>query len=357
MNGPAPARAPAAHPQRLAIGVPDDFHVHLRDGPGMRDVLRDTARVFRRALVMPNLKPPVTTVALAAAYRDRIVAALPSGARFTPLMTLYLTDETRPDEIAAAKRSGFIPAVKYYPAGATTNSSSGVTHIDHAWPALAAMEAHGIILSIHGEVTTPEVDIFDRERVFVDTVLARIVREFPALRIVLEHVTTQEGAEFVAAAGPGMAATITPQHLLYSRNDMLVGGIRPHLYCLPVLKRERHRQALLRAATSGSPKFFLGTDSAPHARPTKETSCGCAGCYSANAAIELYATAFEAAGALHRLEDFASRFGAQFYGLPRNEGSITLARERWTVPESVPFGDATVVPLCAGTALEWRVVE
>lgn len=348
-----PAAAPT--PERLVLRAPDDFHVHLRDGAGMRDVVQATARVFPRALVMPNLSPPVATVALAEAYRARILAALPPGLAFTPLMTLYLTDVTRAEEIAAAKRSGFIPAVKYYPAGATTNSASGVTRIEHAWPALAAMEAHGVVLSVHGEVTTPEVDIFDRERVFVDAVLARIVREFPSLRVVLEHITTQEGAEFVAAAGPNIAATITPQHLLFSRNDLLVGGIRPHLYCLPVLKRERHRQALIRAATSGSPKFFLGTDSAPHAVHTKETACGCAGCYSAPAAIELYAAVFEAAGALHRLDAFASRFGAAFYGLPPNEGTILLTRKRWSVPATAAFGESTVIPLCAGSALEWQV--
>ena len=341
---------------QLVLRRPDDWHLHLRDGAPMRSVVGATARVFARALVMPNLKPPITSTTLAAAYRQRILDALPAVSSFEPLMTLYLTDETPPAEIAAAKRSGIVPAVKYYPAGATTNSASGVTDIERALRVLAAMEAHGMVLCVHGEVTDPLVDVFDRERVFIDRVLARIVREFPALKIVLEHITTQEGAEFVAAAGSNVAATITPQHLLYSRNALLVGGIRPHLYCLPIVKRERHRQALVRAALSGNPKFFLGTDSAPHARHTKETSCGCAGAYSAHGALELYAEVFAAAGRLAALENFASAFGADFYGVPRNSDTITLVREPWTVPSSYAFGDDEVVPLRAGERIEWKVV-
>jgi dihydroorotase len=304
---------------------------------------------------MPNLKPPVTTVAAAAGYRARILAALPPGARFTPLMTLYLTDNTSPAEIERAKSSGFVHAVKYYPAGATTNSDSGVTALDRVYPALAAMERAGLVLSLHGEVTDAAVDVFDRERVFVDTLLARIVRDFPGLRIVLEHITTREAAAFVREAQTPIGATITPQHLLWSRNALFAGGIRPHYYCLPVLKRETHRDALVAAATSGNPRFFLGTDSAPHARHTKENACGCAGCYSAHAALELYAEAFEDADALERLEGFASRFGADFYGLPRNTDRITLERTPWTVPAEYPFGADTIVPLRAGEPLRWRV--
>ncbi len=334
---------------------PDDWHLHLRDDAALRAVVPATARVFARALVMPNLQPPVTTTAAAAAYRQRILDALPSPGAFAPLMTLYLTDETPPAEIAAAKSSGIVHAVKYYPAGATTNSASGVTDVERALPALAAMETHGMVLAVHGEVTDTDVDVFDRERVFIDRVLDRIVRAFPGLRVVLEHVTTAEGVEFVAAAGPGIAATVTPQHLMYSRNALLAGGVRPHLYCLPVLKRERHRQALLRAALSGSPKFFLGTDSAPHPRRAKEHACGCAGCYSAHAALELYAEVFAAAGRLDALEDFASTFGADFYRVPRNAGTITLAREAWTVPGSYAFGEDEVVPLRAGERVAWRV--
>ncbi|MBL0289821.1 MAG: dihydroorotase [Betaproteobacteria bacterium] len=339
----------------LLLTRPDDWHLHLRDGPPLRDVVAATARVFARAIVMPNLKPPVTTTAQAAAYRERIVAATPPGLAFAPLMTLYLTDNTDAAEIARAAASGFVHAVKYYPLGATTNSDAGVTALERVYPALTAMEKAGVVLSLHGEVTDPDVDMFDRERVFVDRLLQRIVRDFPALRIVLEHITTREAAEFVAAAPAHVAATITPQHLLWSRNALFAGGLRPHYYCLPILKRETHRQALLRAATSGSAKYFLGTDSAPHARPTKEHGCGCAGCYSAHAAIELYAEAFDAAGALDRLEGFASFFGADFYRLPRNRDTITLVREPWTVPASYPFGDDTVVPLRAGEPVRWRV--
>jgi len=339
----------------LTLKRPDDWHLHLRDGPALGAVAGHTARVFGRAIVMPNLKPPVTTVAAAAAYKDRILAALPGDTRFEPLMTLYLTDATPVAEIAAAKASGFVHAVKYYPAGATTNSDSGVTALERVYPVLAAMEKHGVVLALHGEVTDPAVDMFDRERVFVDSALPRIVRDFPGLKVVLEHITTREAAAFVAAASSNVAATITPQHLLWSRNALFVGGIRPHYYCLPILKRETHRQALVAAATSGSPKFFLGTDSAPHAQHTKENACGCAGCYSAHAAIELYAEAFEDAGALDRLEGFASRFGADFYGLPQHADTITLVREPWTVPASYPYGEDALVPLRAGEPMRWRV--
>lgn len=342
-------------PDRLVLRQPDDWHLHLRDGDVLADVVPATARVFARALVMPNLKPPVTTTAGAAAYRQRILAALPGATHFAPLMTLYLTDETPPAEIAVARASGLVQAVKYYPAGATTNSASGVTSLARVLPVLEAMEREAMVLAVHGEVTDPDVDIFDRERVFIERHLEGIVRRFPGLKIVLEHITTEEGAAFVASAGPTVAATITPQHLMYSRNAMLVGGVRPHLFCLPILKRERHRQALLAAALSGSPKFFLGTDSAPHARHTKEHACGCAGCYSAHAALELYAEVFAAAGRLEALEDFASAFGADFYGLARNGGTITLVRRAWTVPASYPFGGDEIVPLRAGETVGWQV--
>ena len=342
-------------PQRLTITRPDDWHVHLRDGPALAAVVAATADSFGRAIVMPNLKPPVTSVAAAAAYRDRIRAALPANSAFEPLMTLYLTDNTSASEIERARASGFVHAVKYYPAGATTNSDAGVTAIERAYPALAAMERSGVVLSIHGEVTDPDVDVFDRERAFVDRLLGRIVRDFPALRVVLEHITTAEAAAFVAAAGPTVAATITPQHLLYSRNALFLGGVRPHWYCLPILKRETHRKALVAAATSGNPKYFLGTDSAPHAKATKENACGCAGCYTAPYALALYAEAFEAARALDRLEGFASFFGADFYRLPRNRDTVTLIREPAGVPATLPFGDTTVVPLRAGERLPWRL--
>jgi dihydroorotase len=339
----------------LTITRPDDWHLHLRDGEAMRSVVAATARVFARAVVMPNLKPPVTTVAQAAAYRERIASALSPSTRFAPLMTLYLTDVTTADEIARARASGFIIGVKYYPAGATTNSDAGVTDLARAYPALAAMEKLGLPLLLHGEVTDADVDIFDREQVFVDRQLTRIARDFPGLKIVLEHITTREAAEFVAAAPPWIAATITPQHLLYSRNALFAGGLRPHLYCLPVLKRETHRQAIVLAATSGNAKYFLGTDSAPHARHTKESGCCSAGCYTAHAAIELYAEAFEAIGALDRLEGFASFHGADFYGLPRNTDTITLRREAWTVPAEYAFGEHAVVPLRAGETMRWQV--
>jgi dihydroorotase len=313
---------------------------------------------FARAIVMPNLKPPVTTVELARAYRERILAALAQtrAAAFEPLMTLYLTDNTSPDEIARARASGFVHAVKYYPAGATTNADSGVTALERAFPALAAMEKNDLPLLVHGEVTDADVDVFDREKVFIDTVLAEIVRRFPALRVVFEHITTKDAADYVLAAGPRIGATITAHHLLYNRNAIFAGGLRPHFYCLPVLKRERHRQALVRAATGGSPQFFLGTDSAPHPRDEKESACGCAGCFTAHAALELYAEAFDAAGALERLEAFASFNGPAFYRLPRNADRVTLVRERWEAPREVPFGATALVPLRGGEALGWRLV-
>ncbi len=340
---------------RITIPRPDDWHLHLRDGTALAAVVADTARRFARAIVMPNLKPPVTTVAAARSYRDRIVAALPRGLAFEPLMTLYLTDRTPPAEIAAAKASGFVLAVKYYPAGATTNSENGVTDWQRARPALAAMEQHGVPLLLHGEVTDPDVDVFDREKVFLDRHLAPLQREFKQLRIVLEHVTTADSVDYVRAAGPNVAATITAHHLLWNRNELFRGGVRPHAYCLPVLKRERHRQALVAAATGDDPRFFLGTDSAPHARHTKEATCGCAGIYTAHAAIELYVEAFERANALPRLAAFASERGADFYRLPRNRETITLVREPWTVPDELPFGEHRLVPMRAGETVPWRL--
>lgn len=342
--------------QTLSLTRPDDWHVHFRDGAAMASVLPDTARVFGRAIAMPNLKPPVVNVADAAAYRDRLRAAVPAGSAFEPLMTLYLTEKTSAKDIREARASGFVHALKYYPAGATTHSESGVTDLDKAYAAIAAMEAAGMPLLLHGEVVDPAVDVFDREAVFIERHLTRLMKDFPRLRIVLEHITTRHAAEFVAAAPPTLAATITAHHLLYNRNAMFQGGIRPHLYCLPVLKRENHRRALIEAATSGNPKFFLGTDSAPHAVGAKESACGCAGIYTAHAALALYAEAFEDAGALDRLEAFASHYGADFYGLPRNATTVTLVREPWTVPERLRFGDTTLVPLRAGETLRWRVV-
>ena len=338
----------------LTITRPDDWHIHFRDGAAMQSVLPDTARVFGRAIAMPNLKPPVVSVADAAAYRDRLLAAA-GGTAFEPLMTLYLTDNTQPDEIRRARASGFVHAVKYYPAGATTNSDSGVTELAKAYAAIAAMEEVGMPLLLHGEVVDPDVDVFDREAVFIDRHLVRLLKDFPRLKIVLEHITTRQAAEFVAAAPTNVGATITVHHLLYNRNAMFKGGIRPHLYCLPVLKREAHRQALVAAATSGNPRFFLGTDSAPHAVGAKEAACGCAGIYSAHAAIELYAEAFEAAGALDRLEAFASFYGADFYGLPRHTDRITLRRENWTAPASLGLGSGVLVPLRAAETIRWRV--
>jgi dihydroorotase len=342
-------------PQTLTLTRPDDWHLHLRDGAVLAAVLPDSARQFARAIVMPNLRPPVTTVELADDYRRRILAALPAKSRFEPLMTLYLTDNTAPDEIALAKASGIVHAVKYYPAGATTNSDAGVTRLERCFPALEAMEKAGLPLLLHGEVTDPGVDVFDREQAFIDTVLPQITRRFAGLRLVLEHVTTREAVQYVAAAPACVAATITAHHLLLNRNAMFAGGIRPHHYCLPVLKRETHRLALVQAATGGNPKFFLGTDSAPHSRRNKEAQCGHAGIYTAHAAIELYAEVFEAAGALDKLEAFGSFHGADFYRLPRNAGTIILRRDSWQVQSPLPLGDDELVPLRAGECLAWRL--
>jgi len=343
--------------QTITITRPDDWHLHLRDDAALAAVLPDTARRFGRAIVMPNLRPPVTTVALAAEYRARILAALPAGLKFEPLMTLYLTDNTSPDEIDRAKASGFVHAVKLYPAGATTNSDAGVTAIDKVYPVLERMERVGLPLLVHGEVTHADVDVFDRERVFIDRVFAPVTARFPGLRTVFEHITTADAARFVSEAGDNIAATITAHHLLMNRNAIFAGGIRPHHYCLPVLKRETHRQALVAAATSGSKKFFLGTDSAPHAKSAKEAACGCAGCYTANAGIELYAEAFDLAGALDKLEAFASFNGPDWYGLPRNADTITLAKEAWVVPAQLDYlnGDP-LVPLRAGETIAWKLV-
>ncbi|MBW8370534.1 MAG: dihydroorotase [Thiobacillus sp.] len=339
----------------LTIIRPDDWHIHFRDGAAMQSVLPDTARVFGRAIAMPNLKPPVVNVADAAAYRERLLAAA-AGTAFEPLMTLYLTDNTQPEEIRHARESGFVHAVKYYPAGATTNSDSGVTELAKAYKAIAAMEEVGLPLLLHGEVVDPEVDVFDREAVFIDRHLVRLMKDFPQLKIVLEHITTRHAAEFVAAAPARVAPAVTLDQQRKNRNAMFRGGIRPHMYCLPVLKREQHRQALIAAAISGNPKFFLGTDSAPHAVGAKETACGCAGIYSAHAAIELYAEVFEEAGALDRLEAFASFYGADFYGLPRHTDTLTLRRESWAAPASLGLGSETLVPLRAGETIRWRVV-
>jgi dihydroorotase len=337
---------------RLTLTRPDDWHLHLRDGDMLAAVLPDTARRFARAIVMPNLKPPVRAVADAAAYRQRILAAVPAGMAFEPLMTLYLTDNTDPSEIVRAKASGFVHAVKYYPAGATTNSDSGVTDIRKVDAVLEAMQEAGLPLLLHGEVTDPEVDVFDREAVFIERILAPLMRRLPRLKIVLEHITTRQAAEFVTAAPANVAATVTAHHLLYNRNAMFQGGIRPHYYCLPVLKREIHRRALIEVATGGNPKFFLGTDSAPHARGAKEAACGCAGIYTAHAALELYAEVFDAAGALERLEAFASHFGPDFYGLPRNTETVTLVREDTLLATEHAAG---VLPLRAGENLAWRL--
>jgi len=341
--------------QTLTLARPDDWHLHLRDGAALAAVLPHSAKQFARAIVMPNLLPPVTTVELARAYRGRILAALPANSSFEPLMTLYLTDNTAPGEIALAKTSGRVHAVKYYPAGATTNSDSGVTRLEHCFRALEAMEKWGLPLLLHGEVTDAEVDVFDREQAFIDTVLPQITQRFAGLRLVLEHVTTREAVQYVAAAPANIAATITAHHLLLNRNAMFAGGIRPHHYCLPLLKREPHRLALVQAATGGNPKFFLGTDSAPHSRRNKEAPCGHAGIYTAHAAIELYAEAFEAAGALDKFEAFASLHGADFYRLPRNTEKITLRRESWQVQSSLALGDDELVPLRAGERLAWRL--
>ncbi|WP_371324418.1 dihydroorotase [Dechloromonas sp. ZY10] len=341
---------------QLTLTRPDDWHLHLRDGAALEAVIGHTAAQFGRAIVMPNLKPPVTTVEQAAAYRERILAAIPAGLNFEPLMTLYLTDNTPASEIAKAAASGFVKAVKLYPAGATTNSDAGLTAIEKAYDTLAEMERVGLPLLVHGEVTDPQIDLFDREKVFIDTVLLPLTQRFPKLKVVMEHITTKDAAEFVAAAPSTVAATITAHHLLYNRNAIFQGGVRPHWYCLPVLKRETHREALVAAATSGNPKFFLGTDSAPHSKSAKEAACGCAGCYTAYAAIELYAEAFEAVGALDQLEAFASFNGPDWYGLTRNPGKITLVKEDWQVPASYPYlpGDE-IVPLRAGETLRWKL--
>ena len=341
---------------RISIIRPDDWHLHLRDGDHMHAVIADAARRFGRAIIMPNLKAPVTTTELALAYRERIVAALPADAKFEPLMTLYLTDNTSAEEIQRAKASGAIHAVKYYPAGATTNSESGVTDLEKCEAALGAMEACGMPLLLHGEVTYPNVDIFDREKIFIDRILIPVLQKFSRLRVVLEHISTREAVRFVLGAPPRVAATITAHHLLLNRNALLAGGIRPHHYCLPILKREEDRQALIQAATSGNPKFFLGTDSAPHARDTKETACGCAGTYTAHAGIELYAEIFGAVNALDKLEAFASIFGPHFYGVPRNDDRITLVKEMWNVPSELPFPPGTLVPFRAGGTVSWRLL-
>jgi dihydroorotase len=338
----------------LTLTRPDDWHLHVRDGAAMAAVVPHTARQFARAIIMPNLRPPVTTATAAQAYRERIAAAVPPGLDFTPLMTLYLTDNLPPDEIRRAKAAGVV-AVKLYPAGATTNSDAGVTDVRRTYATLEAMQREGLLLLVHGEVTDAEIDVFDREAVFIERVLQPLRRDFPGLKIVFEHITTKEAAQYVRDADTNTAATITAHHLLYNRNAIFAGGLRPHYYCLPVLKREEHRRALVAAATSGNPKFFLGTDSAPHPAHLKEHASGCAGCYTALAALELYAEAFDAAGALDRLEGFASFHGADFYGLPRNRGTVTLRREPWTLPEAVPFGDATLKPLRGGETLAWRL--
>lgn len=340
--------------QQITLRAPDDWHIHLRDDAALTRTVGDAAKQFRRAIIMPNLVPPVTDAEGALAYRSRIEAAIPEGGNFTPLMVIYLTDNTTPEVVQQAHEAGVV-AAKLYPAGATTNSDSGVTDIANIYPALEAMQSCGMKLLLHGEVTTADIDIFDREQVFIDTILGPVVDDFPTLKIVLEHITTANAAEFVAQARDGVAATITAHHLLYNRNHMLVGGIRPHYYCLPILKRGYHQNALIEAATSGSPKFFLGTDSAPHAQGKKETACGCAGCYTAFSAIELYAEAFEQAGKLDRLEAFASEFGPDFYGLPRNKDTITLVREPWTLPSGLQMGTESLIPLAAGETLNWRL--
>lgn len=343
--------------QSLTISRPDDWHVHVRDGALLRLVVPDTARQFGRAIIMPNLVPPVSTTDLARQYRERIVAAVPAGVNFQPLMTLYLTEDMQPSEVAEAKASGFVHGIKWYPAGATTNAHHGVGAIERCYPVLAAMEEHGLPLLVHAETTDPAVDIFDREAVFIDRILAPTIQRFPGLRVVMEHLTTQQAVQFLRSASPNVGGTITAHHLLLNRTALFAGGLRPHLYCLPVLKREVHRLALVDAATSGEPKFFLGTDSAPHPRQAKESACGCAGIYTAHAAIELYAEAFEQADALDRLEAFASFHGPDFYGLPRNTERIKLQKSQWEVDESLQFGDETVVPFRAGETVNWRMVE
>ena len=346
----------ASASETLTITRPDDWHLHVRDGAALASVVPHTAAQFGRAIIMPNLRPPVTTTVQALSYKERIAQAVPAAMAFEPLMTLYLTDVTPPDEIARAADAGIV-ALKLYPAGATTNSDAGVTDIRKTYKTLEAMQRAGLKLLVHGEVTDSEIDLFDREAVFIDRVMAPLRKDFPELKVVFEHITTKEAAQYVADADAHTAATITAHHLLYNRNAIFLGGIRPHYYCLPVLKREVHRQALVQAATSGSPKFFLGTDSAPHPAHLKEHPCGCAGCYTALTALELYAEAFEAAGALDKLEGFASFFGADFYGLLRNSGRVTLRKEAWTLPEEVAFGEGVVKPLRGGEVLKWRIAE
>ena len=341
----------------LTLTRPDDWHLHVRDGDALTTVIPHTARQFARAIIMPNLQPPVTTTAQALGYRERIVAAVPDGVQFTPLMTLYLTDRTTADDIDEAKASKVVQAVKLYPAGATTNSAAGVTDISNTYAALESMEQQGLPLLVHAEVTDPDVDVFDREKVFIERHLQPLTQRFPQLKVVLEHVTTREGVDFVSSAPDTIAATITAHHLLLNRNAMFRGGLQPHTYCLPVLKREVHREALLAAATSGNRKFFLGTDSAPHARERKESTCGCAGIYTAHAALELYAQAFEDADALQQLEGFTSHFGADFYGLPRNTEQITLVKQDWQVADSYPLAGSVLVPLFAGETLHWQIRE
>jgi dihydroorotase len=347
-------------PASITLTRPDDWHIHLRDGTALATVVPHTAAQFGRAIVMPNLKPPITTAAEALSYKARIMAAVPAGMSFEPLMTLYLTDNMSPDEILRAKDAGVV-ALKLYPAGATTNSDAGVTDIRKTYKTLEAMQRAGLLLLVHGEVTSPDIDLFDREAVFIDQQLIPLRKDFPELKVVMEHITTREAALYVASEASingklTLGATITAQHLLYNRNAIFTGGVRPHYYCLPVLKRETHRLALIDAATSGNPRFFLGTDSAPHAAHLKEHAVGCAGCYTAHAAMELYAAAFDSVGKMDKLEGFASHFGADFYGLPRNKDTITLKREAWTTPESFPFGDAVLKPLAGGEMLAWRVV-
>jgi dihydroorotase len=339
----------------LTLQRPDDWHVHLRDGAALAAVVKFTAERFGRAIVMPNLKPAITTLAAARAYRDRILAVLPAGARFEPLLTLYLTNTTAPDEIDRARASGFVHGVKLYPAGATTHSDAGVTDIANVYRVLARMEELDMPLLVHGETPHPEVDVFDRETHFIDAVLKPLVERFSRLRVVFEHITTARAVDFVVGARPGVGATITPQHLLHNRNAIFSGGIKPHYYCLPILKRERDREALLGAATGGNPRFFLGTDSAPHERAAKESGCGCAGMFTAHAALELYAEVFESAGRLDRLEPFTSHFGADFYGLPRHDDTITLIKESWVPPEFYDFGSGVLVPYRAGEAITWRL--
>ena len=341
----------------LTLTRPDDWHLHVRDGAALQTVVPHTARAFGRAMIMPNLRPPITTVAEAATYRQHVLAAVPSERRFEPLMTLYLTDHTQPAEIAKAHESGIVHGVKLYPAGATTHSDSGVTNLESIYPVLEAMAFHDIPLLIHGEVTDSEVDVFDRESLFIEQRLIPLRERFPTLRVVLEHVTTRQGIEYITNAPGRIAATLTAHHLLYNRNALFQGGIRPHYYCLPILKREEHRRALLEAATSGNPRFFLGTDSAPHSRLGKEQSCGCAGIYTAHAALELYAEAFDQVDKLDRLEAFAAFHGADFYGLPRNSETVTLQRSSWPVPDSYPYPEGGLIPLRSGETMDWQLAE